>query len=148
MGRRGPKPTPTAILEKRGSWRADAREGEPLPDPLLEVPDPPDHLSDIARRIWQESAPAMVGIGTLTTDDLRSFERYCRAFALWSKKARELEEAAEITESMTKGLVNLDNQLRRLEAAFGKNPADRAGLSLPDRKTAADPFQKPKLKVG
>lgn len=36
MGKRGPKPTPTAILKVRGSWRAKAREkaGEVRPEPI------------------------------------------------------------------------------------------------------------------
>ena len=147
MGKRGPKPTPTAVLEKRGSWRAGDRDGEPEPGGLLEAPDPPKSLKGRARDLWLESAPGMVGIGTLTADDLPAFERYCRAHALWMRKVDEVDAAEEITESMTKALVNLDNQLRRLEAAFGKNPADRAGIKVPERPKAPGGAQKPKLRA-
>lgn len=42
MGKRGPRPTPTRILELRGSWRAKKRPGEPKP---AGVPQCPDWLS-------------------------------------------------------------------------------------------------------
>lgn len=148
MGKRGPKPTPTAVLEKRGSWRAVERDGEPVPDGLDAPPDPPKGMTGRAAEVWRDSAARMVGIGTLTEEDLATFERYCRAYALWTKKAEEADAADEITEGMTKALVNLDNQLRRLEAAFGKNPADRSAIKLPEKRRTNDPFQKPKLKAG
>lgn len=147
MGKRGPKPTPTATLAARGSWLAKTRDGEPAPDGLLEAPEPPASLKGEARRLWLASAPGMVGIGTLTADDLPAFERYCRAHALWMRKVDEVEAAEEITESMTKALVNLDNQLRRLEAAFGKNPADRAGIKVPERSKPIGAAAKPKLRA-
>lgn len=50
MGRRGPRPTPTTELERRGSWRAKTRDGEPRPE--TSVPDPPAWVKGAAREHW------------------------------------------------------------------------------------------------
>lgn len=149
MGKRGPKPAPTAVLAQRGSWRAKERDGEPEAPVLQVAPACPKGLTGDAATIWKEAAPTMVGMGTLTAEDLRTFERYCRAYALWVKKAEQLDKADEITETDAKTLSQLDNTLRRLEAVFGKTPADRAGLKLSpqEKPDAKDPFRKPKLRA-
>jgi phage terminase small subunit len=147
MGKRGPQPTPTAQLAQRGSWRAKTRTQEPDADPLTEAPACPQGLTGDAAAVWQVEAPRMVGNGTLTAGDLQAFERYCRTFALWRKKANALESADDFGESAVKALTHLENALRKLEAAFGKSPADRANLKVPEKPkpNASDPFQKPQI---
>ncbi len=114
---------------------------------LTEVPPAPARLGSEAAKVWQSEAPQLVGAGLLTPLDMHAFARYCLVYALWSKQARHMEEADHITESSTRALGSLDNALRKLEAAFGMSPADRAGMKLPERPAAADPFAKPALRV-
>ena len=61
MGKPGPKPTPTAILKSRGSWRAKERAGEPSP-PAGDMVAPPWLLPE-AREHWQDIAATLEGIG-------------------------------------------------------------------------------------
>ena len=147
MGRRGPKPTPTALLELRGSWRAKARDGEPTPANLDGIPPAPARLNEDAARIWTAAAPAMAATGVLTEVDLAAFERLCRTRALWSRQAEQIEEADEICSRAVRTLAKLDESLRHLERNFGLTPADRVGLAVskPDHGTAGDPFKKPDL---
>jgi phage terminase small subunit len=149
MGKRGPKPTPTAILEKRGSWRAKERTAEPETVPFRDVPECPQGLTGDAAAVWREDAPRMVGIGTLTAEDLRAFERYCRQFALWRKLMAQVEAAEIVEETDIRALEKVNDTLRRLEAVFGKTPADRASLKLPEQpdRSASDPFRKPKISL-
>ena len=46
----GPAPTPTSILEARGSWRAKGREGEMRPP--VKRPGRPATLSKVAATEW------------------------------------------------------------------------------------------------
>ncbi len=63
MGARGPAPTPTKILEARGSWRAKARAGE-LTFPV-ERPECPAWLSTEARAEWDRVVERLEGAGVL-----------------------------------------------------------------------------------
>jgi len=147
MGKRGPKPTPTAALEKRGSWLAKTRGGEPEPESLPGVPPVPAGMQGEAAETWRTLAPVLVGMGTLTTADLQTFERYCRTLALWRKLMLGLEGATVVDRADVLAWDKVTEALRRMDAAFGLSPADRAGMKLPDTKdtNASDPFQKPKI---
>lgn len=148
MGARGPKPTPTAALEARGSWRAKTRDGEPEPERLSAAPQPPAGLPASARQVWDRCAPGMVGMGTLTADDLEAFERYCRAHAMWTGLADYVAGLQVFLPEHVKMLEGLDRQLRSLEARFGKTPGDRASIRVTSGNEGADPFAKPKLRAG
>ena len=50
MGKRGPSATPTATLEKRGSWRGRVRKNEPQPG--LGEPLRPSGMSEQACTEW------------------------------------------------------------------------------------------------
>ena len=149
MGRRGPKPTPTTVLSLRGSKRAKLRRNEPTPAHLEATPPAPARLSEDAAKVWTDAAPEMVEAGLLTGLDLHAFERLCRTHALWSRQARQLEEADEICARAVRTLAKLDEALRHLEKNFGLTPADRVGLNVPKPGPGwtPDPFSKPHLRV-
>ncbi len=147
MGQRGPKPTPTAKLAARGSWRAKVRNGEPQAEPVREVPAPPESLPGDAAAIWLVQAPKLVGLGVLTAADLGAFERYCRSYALWTRLAEKLQQAEEPDWRDVGALQKLDDMTRRLEAAFGMNPSDRSQLKVaePRKDNGKAKFFSPKL---
>ena len=111
------------------------------------APSCPQWVQGKARELWESKAPGMVAAGLLAPEDLNAFERYCRTYALWSRMAEQLDSADHIGESAARALTRLDNQLRRLESAFGLTPADRAKLKLPERPPSEDPFAKPPLRL-
>ena len=57
MGKRGPKPTPTITLARRGNPRANRREGEPTPARLTIAPSCPQWVQGKARELWESKAP-------------------------------------------------------------------------------------------
>jgi P27 family predicted phage terminase small subunit len=63
MGLRGPKRTPTKILERRGSTTTYERGAEP--EVAAEYPDPPEWLQAKPREYWAKLAPMLVGMGVL-----------------------------------------------------------------------------------
>ena len=79
MGRRGPQPTPTAILENRGSWLAVHRKdaGE---DRLADMPAPPQWLADKYREHWERFGGYLVGNGVMKERFVESVAALCVAY--------------------------------------------------------------------
>lgn len=122
-----PRPTPTATLAQRGSWRANLRDGEPMPATPQGCEAPQD-LDGPALVIWEALAPRLHNAGLLTEADLNTFARYCRVYAAWSAAMASLEGAQDRQAVLT--LAKLDELLRRLESNFGLSPADRTGIRV------------------
>lgn len=159
MGKRGPKPTPTAILKARGSWRAKAREHEPQPG--RGVPRMPPWMMPEAKRIWQRLAPQLAAMGVLTTVDGDALTRYCQSLARWRRAQVILGRKGDTYSTKTDAghqvikprpevaiAGKLDGVLAKLEGQFGLTPSARAGLDItaiftPGRKTPPPPAPTP-----
>lgn len=81
MGLRGIPPTPTKILEARGSWHAKTRTGEPQPEPGK--PACPRHLTEPQRKLWRQLCQMLEEMKVLTKVDGSQLERYCIYFVRW-----------------------------------------------------------------
>lgn len=123
----GPKPTPTAVLEARGSWRAKTRTDEPKPDTPTTLK-PPANLPKEARKLWKRLAPVLISAGLLTSADIEAFGHYCRLAVAWDAAMRLVEESP--TRENILALAKVNDAVRDLEASFGMTPADRVGLAV------------------
>lgn len=147
MGSRGPKPTPTAILELRGSKRAADR-----PDLRVhpELPDPPAWLTGPGLEMWGELAPMLYHAKVLTKRDRNALARYCRLWERWRRAEEQVDRIGLMLvgkDSEGNAVVrrnpvaiearNLAAMLDRLEAAFGMNPASRSAIGFLDRAEVA-----------
>jgi P27 family predicted phage terminase small subunit len=83
---RGRRPTPTAILKKRGSWRAKKRQDEP--QTRRGRPVCPQWLAPNAKKIWKTLIPELDAMGVLTITDKYALQRYCETFVSW-RECRE-----------------------------------------------------------
>lgn len=146
MGSRGPKPTPTAILDLRGSKRAADR-----PDLRVhpELPDPPSWLVGPALDMWHELAPMLYHAKVLTRRDRNALARYCRLWHRWRLAEEQVDQIGLMLvgkDAAGNAVVrrnpvaiearNLAAMLDRLEAAFGLNPASRSAIGYLDRSEA------------
>lgn len=87
----GPKPTPSKVLELRGSWRAAARKGEPQPE--IKIPNPPYWLTDQRGiEMFKELADEMAQCGYMTRVDKNSLALACRAFTQYLDAADDVEK--------------------------------------------------------
>lgn len=154
MGQRGPRPTPTAILKLRGSWRGHANDAEPQPPPG--APDCPDWLTAAAVAVWDQVV-ARVPPGVLTRVDGNALGRYCDAMVRWKKAAKWVEENGEVypikdQAGKLKCLMQfpqvtqynkLSALLLKFEQEFGLTPSSRSRIQIPD---AATPQQSNKAR--
>ena len=141
MGSRGPRPTPEAILKRRGTNRGGGKS-RPRPEPTQ--PDCPLWLDDVAKACWCEIAPQLHAAGVLTRIDGNALTRYCRIWSRW--KAAEIvldregstyelkDSVGELRCIMQRPEVAIAHKLAmvltRLEAEFGMTPSARTRISV------------------
>ncbi len=144
MGRRGPAPTPTAILKLRGSTLVTKRRDQSEPKAPKGKPRCPDWLDKDAKTMWRHLVPLLDAMGVLTRLDGNALARYCRLWSRWRKAEAFLDEKGEMYPLRDeKGQVKyfqqwpqvaiahkLALQLTRLEQELGMTPAARTRLQV------------------
>jgi P27 family predicted phage terminase small subunit len=128
MGRRGPRPQPTALRVLRGNpGKRPMNSDEPKPAPIDSLA-PPVWLDPTATEAWRELAPKLVKLGLLTELDQQRFSMLCTHWSRW----RRLCEADPMGTDHTKaGLLRREAEIvARLSAAFGLDPASRTALKV------------------
>jgi len=137
-----PKPTPTATLALRGSWRAKVRKGEPVPDPTEIVA--PDYLSEAALGQWDRLAPLLSARGVLTSWDTTHLAVFCANLARLAEAERHLTEfGAVIVNSVGQPSPspwlsiarNCEKAIHTFGGCLGLSPADRTRIRIPPAAT-------------
>ena len=128
MGRRGPKPTPTAQLKLVGSRLPDRRRDEPQPEPG--APQQPKKLSDEAKAEWKRIVPELLRVGVLAKVDRAVLIGYCESWAMFTD-AQQMVHDQGIIQTSKEGVDRPAAHVRVLNesrAAFLKF-AQELGLS-------------------
>jgi P27 family predicted phage terminase small subunit len=81
---RPPKPTHLKVLQGKPGHRP-LNEDEPQPDVVDETPEPPKHLSGVARAEWERAYPMLARNRLITEADLTAFAAYCQAYGRWQE---------------------------------------------------------------
>ena len=111
--------------------------------PLVEIPTPPLFLNEVGRRKFEEVAAYLIDSGSLTAGEVPLVEMYAACYSRWVAAEEMLtagdpgwrvvvtragtEGSAVPTAPMLQSKQSLD-QLRRLGAALGLAPVERAKL--------------------
>ena len=86
----GPPPTPTKILQMRGTARKDrCPPDEVVFESVKDFAKPPRHLNGDGKKLWRELGPQLVVAGVLQTPDLYALEQLAYQWQSFRKKARE-----------------------------------------------------------
>jgi P27 family predicted phage terminase small subunit len=136
MGRRGPRPAPTAAKRERGVRPDRINPAEPVPSGR--VPSCPGWLSPEARGVWRRLAPDLYRRGVLTAWDVDVFAFYCD-LVVQAARARDLLGPALLVQGRRDGLVtnpawriyrDAVQQMLALAREFGLTPSARSELRL------------------
>lgn len=128
MGLRGTVPTPTVILEARGSRAAEKRKGEPKFEPGIGPC--PKWLSKEAKAEWKLVVEQLDRVGMLQRVDRAMLAAYCDAAA----ELAAIEKVVQDLGGVKPGLKYLSyksataKRLVTLAAHFGFSPAARTRL--------------------
>ena len=144
MGRRGPRPAPTALKRARGIRPDRIDPSEPVPSEGL--PSYPDHLPPGAQAVWRRLAPDLSLRGVLTTWDADVFALYCDLVdQAW--RAREHLELGPLVKGRRDAIItnrawriyrDAIAEIRALAQEFGLTPSARSLIrvcGLPDAPT-------------
>jgi len=132
MGRRGPRPTPTAILKLRGSRKLGSRAG------AVEAPSSrprrPANLSPGAARAWDRLVPALHDLGIIAQVDVTALTMLTETIALWEHATSEMNRIGMVVTAGGRVRRNpylliaarAGDQLAKLLAEFGMTPSSRS----------------------
>ena len=132
MGRRGPRPAPTALKRALGTRPDRINESEPLPSDGL--PSCPEHLSPGAQEVWHRLASDLYRRGVLTNWDVEPFALYCDLVDL-AGRARMLLDPGLLVKGRGDSVVTTPAwriyrdaiaELRGLAQEFGLTPSARS----------------------
>jgi P27 family predicted phage terminase small subunit len=136
---RGRKPVPTAIRRHNGN-PGKRRYNHDEPMPLNEIPDCPDHLSDLARQEWNRIAATLHDLGVLTSVDRAALAAYCQTYGRWVEAEQKLQEtptlfktpSGYVQQSPWLSVSNKQLELMgRYMVELGLTPASRSRVVVP-----------------
>lgn len=137
MGKRGPKPTPIAVLETRGSRRAKDRKAAPRPEAcVLECP---AWVSESALEYWPEIAEQLNQEGISTALDAEVMGLLVDALAEYVEARRESELRGPVETTSNGNVIqspwvsimhNAADRTLKLLRELGKTPSARSGLEI------------------
>lgn len=142
MGLRGPRPTPTAIKQARGTFRADrtaGNEAKPIGKPRC-----PRWLNKDAAKEFRRVARLLDKMGLLGAVDENALVRYATTWVRWRQAVTMIEKTGEVQvykdgdgkvkavqpsafSSIARGL---SEELSRIEQSFGMNPSARSRIEV------------------
>ncbi len=145
MGKRGPKPKPTALKVANGNpGKRKLNAAEPKPQ-LVGCPEPPEWLDAVARECWVRHVDELERLGLLTQLDVDLLAAYCVAYSDYRAARERIQDesigrvqvfrddkgvvkATQVSAEWTIAKQALE-QMKRLGAEFGMGPASRTGLT-------------------
>ncbi len=150
---RGRKPVPAATRLAIGNRSHRPIRETATASALPAVPDPPPHLGDEARAIWEKVARELHCARMLTMLDLGALERYCELMARVDRARVHLQAEGEVlvnksgTYYRNPWLLTLEaaeKEARQVENLLGLNPQSRLHIpkapAPPDTRPARERF--------
>ena len=143
MGKRGPRPTPTALRILRGNPSQKALpKDEPEPPPAEpSMTACPNWVKGSGRTLWNKMAPRALGLGLLTVVDMPKFEAFCMAYGRWRQYERLAERvgpADAVAKGYRKAADTASSRMAQLGSAFGFDPSSRTGVKATRQSLPAD----------
>lgn len=137
MGKRGPKPTPTATLKVRNSRLVSQRGAEPSPP--VELPPAPKWLQGAALARWAELGSMLVAQGLLTRLDALALALLVDALGEYLDAREIVAQTGLTTETDNLNVIQhpavgimhraWENVLKILRE-FGLTPSARSGVAV------------------
>ena len=141
---RKPKPTHLKLIEGNPGKRP-IHAGAPRP--VAVMPEPPDHLNDLARAEWERVAHGLHALRLLEPVDRAALAAYCVAYARWTQAERAIAGMGK-RDLLTGGLMiktsngtaiqnplvgtanKAASDMVRYAAEFGMTPSARVRLAV------------------
>jgi len=145
MGKRGPKPLPTAVINIRGGPQHYHRKKEDLdlePQPDPNIPPCPNHLDLKAKQEWIRMAKELDECGILTNLDMAVFASYCHSYSRWIEATNQVKTQGSVIttpkgykqQNPTLTIANkAEEMMIKAAAHMGITPSSRSGVKRADK---------------
>ncbi len=153
MGRRGPRPQPSALRVIRGRSHHGRRAGEPQPE--RGRPNCPTWLPESAKDEWHRVVPLLDGMGVLTKIDRAALEGYCVSYAKWRDAEAKLMRFGPLMKPTSSGYIPQSpyvalarqslEEMRRFMQEFGMTPSSRTRIGVLPGQEEPDDFGRDEL---
>lgn len=155
MGRRGPPKKPTILKLVAGNpGGRKLNHLEPVPPPG--DAEPPSHLDERARLVWDQVVPKLTRIGLARSVDGEVLARYCQLIVMWrdstqfiEKNGRSYPVRADSDNPKKPGkiirfaafpevglVMRLSRELLAIEREFGLTPSARSRIQVAAEKAS------------
>src|SRR3954470_6373028 len=136
---RGRKPKPTALKILHGNpGKRPLPQNEPTPPAV--IPDPPDHLDEVAKREWERITMLLSQVGLMAQLDMAGVAAYCVSYSRWADAEKRVAKHGTIVLSPDKKFPmkspylciaeSAMESMRKLLGEFGLTPAARARVQV------------------
>jgi len=141
---KGRKPTPTSLkilADNPGHRPINKNE----PSGVVSIPEPPAHLSDTEKEVWNRFGETLKNAGILTNLDAMAFEVLVRAYVAATDAARKVAEFGPVWVEKGEGKIpkfayspywavqnREEKKLVALLAEFGLTPSSRTRVKVED----------------
>ena len=149
MGKRGPRPKPTALRVLEGNpGHKKMNRSEPKPEAA--IPTCPSWLPATAKSEWRRVTRELHAMGLLSRADRSTLAAYCQVYSDWHQAEHVIQKLGPTFETPN-GYVQQRPEvamkhkalslLAKFASLFGLSPADRVGLEI-KKESAEDELQK------
>lgn len=133
VGRRGPKPDPTAVKILKGNPRKKALNDQEA-EPELAIPERPQHLKGLARQEWDRVARELFGLGLLSNIDRAALAFYCSNWAMAITARRRLAKETLVIADKPNPRIRIAERAEecamRYAAHLGMSPSARTAIRV------------------
>ena len=146
----GRKPTPTKLKVLKGN-PGKRKINKDEPEPAARLPEPPEHLNDMARAEWQRTGGLLLKMGLMTELDVAALAAYCMAYSHWVIAEAALQEHGMLimnpqgqpVRSPYWGVATKSmDQMRSFLSEFGMSPSSRSVVSATEKAGELTDFEK------
>ena len=148
MTKPGPRRKPTNLkMLSNKKFHGQGRENEPQPD--IEEPDCPEHLTGEAVKEWNEIVPILKKNGLITRMDKAMLAAYCQAYGTWVEISKTLQTTQLIYKNAA-GNITVNpliwlrdkalGHMMKCATQFGLSPSSRSDVSTKVR-DEANPYR-------
>lgn len=141
MGLRGPKPLPNNVHALNGNPSKKSLNSLSGSDVPVEIPEPPEHLSELAVTEWNRISTELFRLGLIAKIDRANLGVYCQAYARWAEAEAKIAEMGDdgLIQTTVNGYQQMSvwlqisnravEQMRSAASEFGMSPSARVRVN-------------------
>jgi len=146
----GTRRKPTALKVLQGTYRKDrVNPDEPKINPG--IPEPPDHLGEVALAEWARITDELYQVGIIAKKDMSVLAAYCQAFEDWVLSSEDCTEKGMTIETTNGNIIQnpawgvkcrARDAMVKYATEFGMTPSSLSKVSVKEKPKEKSKWEK------